>query len=317
MSREYTIGEVAELLQVSRDTLRFYEKKKLVSPKKGENGYRYYSEEDIRMLLDLVFLRRLQYSIQDIREICQNGSIRYMRDFLDLRIEEEERLIHNHQKMLRQLIYSRYIREKVMHFLHQYTVCPIPKTYIFSEMLPDYDSVRDEWFQASTKGLGLENCFLHEWFTVQEDGSWKHQCCLVLEEYAVQTLKMEDLAKTAPSFAFDRCVRYIYASEHVSPQRENIEAMIRWAGEQGIELTGEIHAQYLWNHYQEGKLKTSYVELYMPVKKASETSDAGVPQGEIETGVPRGEIEADVLQGEFGAGVSWGEFGAGVPWDEF
>lgn len=282
MSREYTIGEVADLLQVSRDTLRFYEKKKLVSPKKGKNGYRYYSEEDIRMLLDLVFLRRLQYSIQDIQDMHQKGSLCYLRDLLDLRIKEEERLIQMHQKMLQQLVYSRYMREKVIQFLHQYMICPIPRTYIFSEMLPDYDSVRDEWFQASTKGLGLENCYLHEQFTVQEDGSWKHQCYLVLEEYAVRTMRMEALANTVPSFAFDRCVRYIYASEHISPQKEDIKAMIRWAGEQGIELIGEIHAHYLWNHYQEGKLKTSYIELYMPVKKASVTSDTDIRQRILE-----------------------------------
>ena len=41
MAREYTIGQAAELLNLSRDALRFYEKKRLVMPKKKENGYRY------------------------------------------------------------------------------------------------------------------------------------------------------------------------------------------------------------------------------------------------------------------------------------
>lgn len=35
MGREYSIGEVAELLNVTRDTLRFYEKKKLIVPRKA------------------------------------------------------------------------------------------------------------------------------------------------------------------------------------------------------------------------------------------------------------------------------------------
>ena len=37
MGRGYTIGEAAKLLHVSRDTLRFYEKKKLAAPSKAEN----------------------------------------------------------------------------------------------------------------------------------------------------------------------------------------------------------------------------------------------------------------------------------------
>lgn len=37
----YTIGQVAKFLCMSRDTLKFYEEKGLVNPKKdGENGYR-------------------------------------------------------------------------------------------------------------------------------------------------------------------------------------------------------------------------------------------------------------------------------------
>ena len=52
MGKEYSIGETAALLNISRDALRFYEKKKLVMPRKRENGYRYYTEADIRILLD-------------------------------------------------------------------------------------------------------------------------------------------------------------------------------------------------------------------------------------------------------------------------
>ena len=73
MGREYSIGEVAELLNVTRDTLRFYEKKKLIVPRKAANGYRYYSGEDIQLLLDLIFLRKLQCSILDIQTICGDG----------------------------------------------------------------------------------------------------------------------------------------------------------------------------------------------------------------------------------------------------
>ncbi len=42
-----TIKEVEQRLEVPRATVRFYEKEELLSPVRGENGYREYSEEDV------------------------------------------------------------------------------------------------------------------------------------------------------------------------------------------------------------------------------------------------------------------------------
>lgn len=44
------INEIEELLQISRANVRFYEKEGLLHPKRGDNGYRDYSEEDIACL---------------------------------------------------------------------------------------------------------------------------------------------------------------------------------------------------------------------------------------------------------------------------
>lgn len=265
MKREYHIGEAAQLLNVSRDTLRFYEKKKLLTPKKEENGYRSYSEEDIRMLLDLIFWRKLECSIQDIQSIFEEGTLEHMHEFLTQRIIQEEEEIKRHQKNLGHLIVTRHTRKKIMNHLHQYSLQTIPKTYIFSTRARDYDTVRDAWFQAVAEDKGLENCYLHEQLIPQKNGSYERQYYLVLEESAVKTLNIEEKAKNTPFFSFPQCVHYIYASDTFSPRDEDIQAMIEWADNQGIELSGEVHAHYLWNHYQYGRLSRSYVELYMPV----------------------------------------------------
>lgn len=264
MGQRYTIGEAAKLLHVSRDALRFYEKKKLAAPSKAENGYRYYAEEDIRMLLDLVFLRKLQCSIQDIQRLYEDGSLAYTESFLDHRIEEEEKEIRRHQQMLHKLTVTRYTRRKIAASLGKYTLRPIPRTYIFSEKLPDYDLVRDAWFRTIQEEERLENCYLHEQSDLRRGGDGRCYY-LVLEDYAVKELGLEEAAGTAPSFAFSQCVHHVYASKTVSPTEDDIQSMVRWAREQKISLTGEVHAHYLWNHYRKGKLETSYIEMYMPV----------------------------------------------------
>ncbi len=264
MSRGYSIGEVAKLLHVSRDALRFYEKKKLAAPSKAENGYRYYSEEDIQLLLDLVFLRKIQCSIQDIQRLYEDRSLAYTESFLDRRIEEEEKEIRHHEQMLDKLIVTRYTRRKIVGSLGKYTLRPIPRTYIFSEKLPDYAQVREAWSRTIQEEERLENCYLHEQSDLRCGGDGRCYY-LVLEDYAVKALGLEEAAKTAPSFAFSQCVHHIYASKTVSPTEADIQSMVRWAREQKISLTGEVHAHYLLNHYRKGKLETSYIEMYMPV----------------------------------------------------
>lgn len=71
------IGELAHELQVTADTLRFYERAgALPRPPRGENGYRDYSPADIERLRLLIDLRRLDLPVADAAQIagwCQTG----------------------------------------------------------------------------------------------------------------------------------------------------------------------------------------------------------------------------------------------------
>lgn len=44
---KYNIGYISKILNFSKDTLRRYEKKKRIFPKRDSNNYRYYEEEEI------------------------------------------------------------------------------------------------------------------------------------------------------------------------------------------------------------------------------------------------------------------------------
>ena len=65
-----TIGEMAQACDVSRDTLRFYERERLLPPaRRSASGYRLYREEDAAQVR---FVRRAQtmgLTLEDIREM--------------------------------------------------------------------------------------------------------------------------------------------------------------------------------------------------------------------------------------------------------
>ena len=65
-----TIKEVEEQTGLTRSNIRFYEKEKLIAPSRNDkNGYRDYSESDVENIKKIAYLRTLEISIEDIRNI--------------------------------------------------------------------------------------------------------------------------------------------------------------------------------------------------------------------------------------------------------
>ena len=83
----YSIGEAAKKLQVSTRTLRFYEEKDLVRPAyTEESGYRFYSEEQIRQIELILFLKELGFSLRQIKMLIQD---KHGGQSLDLLLKEQ------------------------------------------------------------------------------------------------------------------------------------------------------------------------------------------------------------------------------------
>ena len=68
------IKEVEQILQMSSYTIRYYERMGLIHPKRNENEYRNYSNEDIEQLKRIRFLRELEIPVEDISAILNDTS---------------------------------------------------------------------------------------------------------------------------------------------------------------------------------------------------------------------------------------------------
>lgn len=66
----YTVKKLAELSSVSVRTLHFYDQIRLLAPAYvGENGYRYYEEEQILMLQQILFFKELGFELKQVQSI--------------------------------------------------------------------------------------------------------------------------------------------------------------------------------------------------------------------------------------------------------
>ena len=72
------IGEIAEFFGVSRKAIRLYEKKGIMKPVEvdAQNGYRYYSADQVRQLNALLELKALGFSLDEIKTVIDGETTR-------------------------------------------------------------------------------------------------------------------------------------------------------------------------------------------------------------------------------------------------
>ena len=63
---QFSIRQISVMLKIPRDTLRYYDKLGLVCPVRGDNNYRYYTQQDI---FDLQYIQVLSFTGFSLSEI--------------------------------------------------------------------------------------------------------------------------------------------------------------------------------------------------------------------------------------------------------
>lgn len=94
-----TVGQMAELHGINRRTLHYYDTIGLFSPNiRGDNGYRYYTPEQIMDLELILAFRELGMSIEETQEAihCDAGAVDHI---LADKIEEVDKKIRHLQNM--------------------------------------------------------------------------------------------------------------------------------------------------------------------------------------------------------------------------
>jgi DNA-binding transcriptional MerR regulator len=95
-SRTYRIGEIAQQTGVSVETLRYYEKRRLLNaPPRTEGGFRLYSDDAVQQVRFIKQAQSLGLTLDDVQQLLTGpqrrshvASCRKVRDLLTRRIED-------------------------------------------------------------------------------------------------------------------------------------------------------------------------------------------------------------------------------------
>lgn len=91
----YSSGEFAKKAHITKKTIRYYDEHNILKPSYvNENGARFYTDEDFARLQQILFLKYLGFSLDDIKEITmRNSSQHFLSESLHMQLGFiEERL---------------------------------------------------------------------------------------------------------------------------------------------------------------------------------------------------------------------------------
>jgi len=103
----WTVKQTVEKTGIPADTLRYYDKEGIVSPKRHENGYRLYDDNDITSLKNVIVMKYAHFSIAEMKSMeelltcepsanCNEICTRIIKS----KVAELKRAICNYQKIV-------------------------------------------------------------------------------------------------------------------------------------------------------------------------------------------------------------------------
>ncbi len=262
--KKYTIGEVSSHLGLSRDTLRFYEKKGIIRPEKQKNGYRSYTYEDTRKLLDIMFYRRLNFSIEDINRILYQSSFPSHYTMIREKIAEEKRQLKQHRLSLIHLKYLEQLYKNVELYLNCYDIRPMRHYYrLDNSRLIDQLKIFDF-------------CYVYQEYQIQKQSAVQTDEYFLFPANTASILNIEPKMKGQGILKHEQCVYTVIASVNRILTPQAVTDAAEWAEEQGYSLLGKAYSGYLLScayndmqkehEYQDNTAPIHYIELYLPIR---------------------------------------------------
>ncbi len=152
MMKKYTVKQLAKLVDVSVRTLHHYDEVDLLKPAfVGENGYRYYEHDQLLKLVQILFYRELEFSLEEIKRIVDDAdfdmgdALEKQKKMLELKNKRTKRLI----KTIDQIIESMKGGENM-------NTTQVSTSFDKSEMDKYKDEVKQRWGHTEAYRQSME-----------------------------------------------------------------------------------------------------------------------------------------------------------------
>ncbi|MBP3399388.1 MAG: MerR family transcriptional regulator [Erysipelotrichaceae bacterium] len=112
----YQMKHLIEKFHISRDTIKYYEKKGLISSVRNETGYRLYDEVNMQKLRKILNLKDMGFSLDTIETQGNDKGLGFCRREIDkIREEIEQEIIELNNRLEKLSVYEQWVFENKMY----------------------------------------------------------------------------------------------------------------------------------------------------------------------------------------------------------
>ena len=270
----YYIGFLTSLFDVSRDTIRLYEKKGLLtSQKERDSGYRVFYRDDVFNMDYVKRLREMQFSLDDIGLIMREEDLSRTIERADVKLAELNAQIENLCFIREQIInYETALKEAEADELAIELTEPVS---ILAMDIRDSLWKNMEYLRALDRSLSpamtilcnRQAQFLENDFNILLEDSYRENAELLVTCIDRKKILLRDDFPEGQIRAFPE-KQYLKAIVKTEKGRnyDQIGKMVRHASERGLEISGISLARYMFSCRIHG-IPIDYYEFWIPVVK--------------------------------------------------
>ncbi len=278
----YTIGKMAEICNISKKQLRYYDQNGILSPqyRNPETNYRLYTENQIEEILLLQELKSLDFPLKDIKRMLSDRKLYKLQDVLEerlytLRVETAavQKKYNLTMDILMRITNGMIERQQPENQAKIELRSFAPRSVLSTRYVSSWNANnsfivrRAELFRLAedlkVKLEGANLAIFHSGYLKQfsshpEDQSGDLEVCMNLAE----PHKAAPNCRTLGPFQAVSCV----FTGHYKHMEGPYLAMECWAQNQGIELSGVSVEEYLIGATMTQNSDDYVTRLYLPVK---------------------------------------------------
>ena len=269
MENKWTIGEIADLFNISSDTLRYYEKAGLLQAERDvSNGYRYYSYDDLVVLMDILTFRSLEISVKDIRPMLQNMDVTAIKNSLR---QNQQLLDKKIATLIRQ---SQQLKKITAHYdcceqeYGRFSIVPAPtfKCKFLSPQAEDLLQTIRQYNQPENNWMNVIR------YTLLLPGNTLLQCPGL--DTALLGISLDDQAlasfSTTAQQEFSRpltgdCLYTALSTDYSAAPNTTLLEAFAWLKAQGRSFCGPLVGRYLASTHKDG---LDYYEVWLGLNPA-------------------------------------------------
>lgn len=292
-NKKYTIGEISKLCGITPRQLRYYDNAGILKPsyRNPDNSYRYYTEDQIELLIFLSDLKDIGITNDSIQRLFINRDVDQLVQELQINLALVEQEINSALNRYRSLVNALVQNTKALYCLHgddaisssnygQFwiSVVQIPKMNILykrynvkwgledsSDHLSHVIDLNMLSIEQHVKTFGNKMMIFHHGLTAQFNEPDQVEDGIIEIARAVDENSISDDPKCVRSFGGFSCISTIYVG-NPAVKKHAYEALLKWAEDHDQLVADSAIEEYMIDSFSSTDKHRFVTRIYLPLK---------------------------------------------------